>query len=165
MTDPTPPSLPNFPAELADDPLFQAQIAAETTRRLALATTVHADPTVLYADLQSFGAPSSALDTYFDRVHLPGRAMAVLVAHLSRPYAPDIWEKIVRSLTRPDARPTLPMLSWAYGIERDTARRWLLANALSAMATFAEVSALPGIEAYQSLFGPTMLPKHTRRPS
>ena len=162
MTDSTSPSAQDLLAELANDPRYQAQLMAQEANRLAAESQFWADPAVLYADLQAFGAPATALDTWFDRVPLSGRAMGVLIAHLPRPYAPPIWESIVRSLTRRDARPALPMLCWAYSIERSAPRRWLLANAIGAMATLAEVSGLPDIETYEALFRPGLQPPHKR---
>ena len=162
MTDPSPPSAHDFLAELVNDPRYQAQLAAQEAERVALATQVFADPTVLYADLKAFGAPETALDRCFDRVPLSSRAIGILVAHLPRPYAPSMWEKIVRSLARPEARPALPMLCWAYRIERVATRRWLLANAIGAMARLSEVSDLPDIAGYAPLFQPGMTPPHRR---
>ena len=164
MTDLSPPPPNDAIAALLNDPRFQAQRAREEAERMALETQRYADPTVLRADLEAFGAPATALETYFNRVPLSSRSMAILIAHLPRNYAPPVWESIVRSLSRPEGRPALPMLCWAYRIERVPARRWLLANAIGAMAKLGEVSDLPDIATYEALFRPGMVPPH-RRPA
>ena len=175
MTDPPPDESPDHPtraapptaqdrlAELFADPELRARREAMEARQLAFGSQMWADPTALYADLVRFGAPATALDTCFDGVTLTARTMGVLVVQLPRNHAPDIWERVVRSLSRPTARPVLPMLRWAYRIERDARRRWLLANAIGAMARLEEVRDLAGIEAYEPLFRPGLEPPHRRK--
>lgn len=155
---------PDVLAALADDPRYREHLRQQEEARLAAAAEFFADTSVLHADLRALGLPANALATYFDRLPMPGRAMGVLVAHLPRPYAPSVWESIVRSLTRPDARPALPMLRTAYQFERQPARRWLLANAMSAMVPFAEVRDLPEMAQYEPLFRHGFTPPHLRRP-
>ena len=60
---------------------------------------------------------------------------------------------MIRSLGVPDARGiALEPLCNAYLNERDPNLRWVIANALSAMARLGELTHLPGIEEYSALF-------------
>jgi hypothetical protein len=75
------------------------------------------------------------------------------VAHLGQAHHPRVWEGIVRALSAPAARAeALGPLREAYRAETAPERRWLLANALGAMASFVEVGDLDGIAEHRSLF-------------
>jgi hypothetical protein len=75
-----------------------------------------------------------------------GAAVPILARHLGRPHHPRVWEGIVRALSTSAARvEALGPLRDAYRVEAAPERRWLLANALGAMASFDEVADLNGI--------------------
>lgn len=148
-----------------DDDLHAAMREAQALALAAQAAVSYADPSALVAELCAAGFPEDALARHFVGEVMTLAASGILCAHLPRPYDAATWERIVRSLTRREARAALAPLAWAYRIERDPARRWLLANALSAMATFAEVGALPEIAQYESLFhAGGLVPPHARTP-
>ena len=153
------------PKPIADptaDAAWQAMLAEQELARVAASAVFFVDPAQLHAELAALGYAESALAARFDGLVLTGRAIAVLVAHLPRPYAPAVWESIVRSLARREARPAFAALATAYRFERVPERRGLLAHAIAAMVTFHEASDLPGIEAYASLFGPSYAPPPMR---
>ena len=157
---PQPPPEPT--PDPAADAAWQAMLAEQEMARVAASAVFFVDPAQLHAELAALGYAESALAARFDGVVLTGRAIAVLVAHLPRPYAPRVWENIVGSLARREARPAFAALATAYRFERVPERRGLLAQAIAAMATFHEASGLPGIEAYETLFGPSYAPPPMR---
>jgi hypothetical protein len=99
------------------------------------------------------GAPARSVYDFVAAGGAPAAAIPVLVAHLRRPHHPRIAEGILRALATPVARAV------AFGPLRDLfiappreGQRWDVANALSAMASFAEVRDLAGMGEFAPLF-------------
>lgn len=104
---------------------------------------------------------SSRCGISYRQLTLPLDAILILVAHLSEPHHPRIWEGIVRALSIKRARDlAFESLKRFYVAETVESRRWLLANAIGAMAKFTEVKDLPGIKEYRVLFNKPRKPPH-----
>lgn len=141
--------------ELEADPKWVAARDAREARHRARADGIEADARSVYADLAAAGVSVGSLEELSRSQHLfpPGACAVLLLRHLDVPHLPAVREWLIRTLSVSTARAACyERLRAAYAAERDGEFRWLLANALSSMASFGEVSDLPGMERYAELF-------------
>ena len=151
-------------AEFLADPAYQAKVEAQAREHEVRLAEFRRVTAPLAEELTASGLPAGALETYCaDVPELPPQAVAALVSHLNHPQPPAAFEAIVRSLSRSDARAARPALERVFVAEDEPNRRWLVANAIAAMAKLKEVSHLPGMSEYAKLFHRTP-PKPPHRP-
>ena len=90
------------------------------------------------------------------RIETPIEAVPVLLRHLERRHLPVVREGLLRALSRPHLRDAaLVPLMRLFQLTQDSNERWLIANAISSMARFKDVSELSGIAEYRGLFKKT----------
>ncbi len=139
--------------QLDGDPEWVAKRDAREARRAERAKLIAADEASVVADLATVGVAITSVYDFVGKQIVPDVALPVLVQHLKVEHHPRIREGIIRALSVPSARAiAFELLCDVYRSERDPTLRWVAANALSGMARFEEVAALPGIEEFVALF-------------
>lgn len=147
--------------QLEQDPSYQARVAEREANIDALSQVDRADETALLAELRARGVAVDSVWDFVSTTDAPLDAIPILVAHLSEPHRPRVWEGIVRALSIKRARDgAFETLKRLYRTETIESRRWLLANAIGTMAKFTEVKELPGIEKYRTVFNRPRKPPH-----
>ena len=147
--------------ELEQDPSYQARVAERQASTDALSQVYRADEATLVAQLRARGSAVDSVWDFVSTTDAPLDAIPILVAHLSQSHHPRVWEGIVRALSIKRARDgAFEFLKRFYVTETIESRRWLLANAIGAMAKFTEVKELPGIEQYRAVFNKPRKPPH-----
>ena len=152
MPSPRSKSAADFAAELAQDPAYQARLAAQEAARTEAARAFAADAADVVAELRAAGVAVESIGAIGDSVPLSEASVAVLVRHLEQPHRSDVWESMVRSLSQSTASAARPALERLFAAESEPSRRWLLANALSAMVAYRQVAHLPGMVEFRPLF-------------
>jgi len=153
-----------FARSLATDPGYQARMAAQAAATESLERSCADDEAGLLEELGAAGAPVTSVYDFVNAGGAPPAAIPTLLAHLRQQHHARIWEGIVRSLSVKHAHDAaLLTLVELYRVEESRDRRWVLANAISSMATFAEVAHLDRINEYRPLFRQSL--KHRSRPS
>ena len=146
---------------LEQDPTYQARVADRQANIDALSRVYRADEAALVAQLRARGIAVESVWDFVSTTDAPLDAIPILVAHLSESHHPRVWEGIVRALSVKRARGNaFESLKRFYVTETVESRRWLLANAIGAMAKFTEVKELPGIKEYRVLFNKPPKPPH-----
>ena len=146
---------------LEQDPNYQARVAERQANIDALSQVYRADEAALVAQLRARGIAIESVWDFVSTTDAPLSAIPILVAHLSQSHHPRVWEGIVRALSAKSARDgAFEPLKHFYVTETVESRRWLLANAIGAMAKFTEVKELPGIKQYRVLFNKPRKPPH-----
>jgi hypothetical protein len=146
---------------LEQDPTYQARVAERQANIDALSQVYRADEAALVAQLRARGIAVESVWDFVSTTDAPLDAIPILVAHLSEPHEQRVWEGIVRALSVKSARDgAFESLKRFYVTETIESRRWLLANAIGAMAKFTEVKELPGIKQYRVLFNKPRKPPH-----
>jgi hypothetical protein len=139
--------------QASHDPTYDARLAEQRERVAALAAACALDERELLLELRDAGVRVTSVWDFIAVGGATPAAVPILVAHLSRGHHERIWQGIVRALSVAHARgAALGVLSDLYRAETDRNRRWLLANAIGAMAELEEVRDLPDIEDYHSVF-------------
>ena len=139
---------------LEADPEYQGRLARHDAAADELARICADDEAELLAELASLDINAESVYDFVNGGGAPVEAVPVLVAHLTQPHHPRIWEGIVRALSVSRAREfALEPLKQAYKKEPASDRRWILANAIGTMAKLREVQDLDGIAQYKALFG------------
>ncbi len=147
--------------KLEQDPNYQARLAERQANTDALGQVYRADEAALVGQLGATGIAISSVWDFVSTTDAPLEAIPILVAHLSQSHHPRVWEGIVRALSIKRARDgAFESLKRCYVAETIESRRWLLANAIGAMAKFTEVKELPGIEQYRAVFNRPPKPPH-----
>jgi hypothetical protein len=147
--------------QLASDPEHVVRQRERERRSAQSLRKCTADEAELVAQLRSAGFLVASVQEYVASGGAPVGAVPILVSHLDQPHDPRIWETIVRALSVRHAHDAaLPRLSQLYSAEKDPDRRWILANAIGAMAKLREVRHLPGIDQYHALFRQSYKPAH-----
>ena len=145
---------------LEQDPNYQARVAEPQANTDALSQVYRADEAALVA-LRARGIAVESVWDFVSTTDAPLDAIPILVAHLSESHHPRVWEGIVRALSVRRARDgAFESLKRFYLTETIESRRWVLANAIGAMAKFTEVKELPGIEQYRAVFNRPRKPPH-----
>ena len=152
-------------SELVDrlelDPNYQARAAERQANIDALSQVDRVDEAALVAQLRARGIAVESVWDFVSTTDAPLDAIPVLVAHLSEPHRPRVWEGIVRALSIKRARDgAFEALKRFYAAETLESRRWLLANAIGTMAKFTEVKELPEIGQYRTVFNRPRKPPH-----
>jgi hypothetical protein len=146
---------------LEQDPTYQARVADRQAKIDTLSEVYRADEAALVAQLRTRGIAVESVWDFVSTTDAPLDAIPILVAHLSEPHHPRVWEGIVRTLSIKRARDgAFESLKRFYVAETVESRRWLLSNAIGAMAKFTEVKELPGIKEYRVLFNKPRKPPH-----
>ena len=146
---------------LEQDPDHQARVAERQASMDALDQVYRADEAALVAQLRARGIAVESVWDFVSTTDAPLDAIPILVAHVSESHHPRVWEGIVRALSAKSARDgAFESLKRFYVKETVESRRWLLANAIGAMAKFTEVKELPGIKEYRALFNRPRKPPH-----
>jgi len=139
--------------QLEADPEWVAKRDAREARHAERAKLIAADETSVISDLAAVGVAVSSVYDFVGNQLAPDVALPVLARHLKVEHHPRVREGIIRALGIPSARRVaFDLLCDVYRSERDSTLRWVAANALSGMARFEDVSALPGIEEFAALF-------------
>ena len=147
--------------QLAADAAYQAGLDDQRRRLEALAAACAADEHDLVQELRDQDIRVTSVWDFVALGGAPTAAVPVLVSHLSREHHERIWEGIVRALSVKHARvPALGALTSLYRSEANQHRRWLLANAISSIASLNEVRDLPDIENFRALFRESRKPEH-----
>ena len=145
---------------MEQDPNYQARVAEPQANTDALSQVYRADEAALVA-LRARGIAVESVWDFVSTTDAPLDAIPILVAHLSESHHPRVWEGIVRALSVRRARDgAFESLKRFYLTETIESRRWVLANAIGAMAKFTEVKELPGIEQYRAVFNRPRKPPH-----
>ena len=146
---------------LEQDPDHHARLAEGQANIEALSEIYRADEAALVEQLPARGIAVESVWDFVSTTDAPPDAIPILVAHLSESHHPRVWEGIVRALSAKSARDgAFESLKRSYVTETVESRRWLLANAIGAMAKFTEVKALPNIKEYRALFNKPRKPPH-----
>jgi hypothetical protein len=146
---------------LEQDPNYQACVAERQANTDALSQVYRADEAALVVQLRARGIAVESVWDFVSTTDAPLDAIPILVAHLSESHHPRVWEGIVRALSVRRARDgAFESLKSFYLSESIEIRRWVLANAIGAMAKFTEVKELPGIEQYRAVFNRPRKPPH-----
>jgi hypothetical protein len=146
---------------LEQDPNYQACVAERQANTDALSQVYRADEAALVVQLRARGIAVESVWDFVSTTDAPLDAIPILVAHLSESHHPRVWEGIVRALSVRRARDgAFESLKRFYLTETIESRRWVLANAIGAMAKFTEVKELPGIEQYRAVFNRPRKPPH-----
>ena len=146
---------------LEQDPDYRARVAERDANLDALSQVYRADEAALVAELRARGIAVGSVWDFVSTTDAPLTAIPILVAHLSESHHPRVWEGIVRALSIKSARDgAFESLKRFYLAETVENRRWLLANAIAAMAKFTEVKELPGMKEYRTLFNKPRKPPH-----
>ena len=145
-----------FVGELERDPVHKERRAVQDAALAKRAAEAAADEASLVRDLEDAGVSvTSVYDLVNDVITTP-HAVPVLLGHLGRPHLPVIREGILRALAYSHLRQgALSSLKDLFSGATEPGERWLIANAMAAMATLKELSELAGINEYAGLF------KHT----
>jgi hypothetical protein len=139
--------------QLEADPEWVAKRDAREARHAERAKLIAADEAPIILDLAAVGVVVSSVYDFVGKQLAPDVALPVLARHLNVEHHPRIREGIIRALGIPSARGVaFEVVCDVYRSERDPTLRWVAANALSGMARFEEVAALPGIEEFVALF-------------
>lgn len=139
--------------QLEADPEWVAKRDAKAARHAERARQLADDEAPVIAELAAVGVTVSSIYDFVGTQLAPDCALPILVRHLSMEHHPRIREGLIRALGIPSARSVaFELLCDVYRGERDPTLRWVAANALSSMARFEEVAALPGIEEFVALF-------------
>jgi hypothetical protein len=139
--------------QLEANPEWVAQRDARAARHAERGRQITADAVPIIAELASVGVTVSSVYDFIGKQDAPDLALPILVRHLQLEHHPSIREGLIRALGIPSARKiAFGPLRDAFRTERDPALRWVIANALSGMARFEEVSDLPGIQEFAELF-------------
>jgi hypothetical protein len=140
--------------ELEADPNWVAAQESRKARHRMRLDAITVDIGTVLADLQAIGENVSSLAGFVNGTAEPTpSAMKVLVRHLDVEHHPAVHNSLIRALSISTAKDAA--FKWLYRrfpFERDPNVKWLIANALSAMARFHELRDLPGIEEYRMLF-------------
>jgi hypothetical protein len=146
---------------LEQDPDYRTRMAERDAKIDALSQVYHTDEAALVAQLRARGIAVESVWDFVSTTDAPPDAIPILVAHLSEPHHPRVWEGIVRALSAKSARDgAFESLKRFYVAETVESRRWLLANAIGEMAKFTEVKELPGMKEYRALFNKPRKPPH-----
>jgi hypothetical protein len=143
-----------FVAELAQDAGYQAKLAERQAVATAQGVAASKDESQLIVELRAAGVRASSVYDFVGKQVAPSAAGPVLVRHLSLPHVPVVREGIIRALSRSDFRAVaLEALREGFRQSTEHSERWLLANALAAMARLPELEPqLPGISEFAELF-------------
>lgn len=141
--------------QLEADPTWIANRAARKTRLADSEEKVRAEEAPILADLAVAGVKAASVYDFVGKRAAPSEAIPILVRHLGRAHSPNVREGIIRALGVPSARTAaFEILCVAYRAEPEPHLRFAIANALSAMSRFDELTELPGIEKFVALFDP-----------
>src|SRR2546427_10098759 len=147
-----------FVDELQQDPVYRERSAAREAARDKRAVESVLDEADLVRELAGAGVHVDSVYDFLNDVITPLRAVPVLLRHLELPHIPAIREGLLRSLAYSHLRPSaLGHLKARFRATVEPGERWLVANAIAAMASLKEVADLPGVAEYAKLF------KHTPR--
>src|SRR6266566_4055211 len=147
-----------FVDELQQDPVYRERSAAREAARDKRAVESVLDEASLVRELAGAGVHVDSVYDFVNDVITPLRAVPVLLRHLELPHIPAIREGLFRSLAYSHLRSSaLDHLKAHFQATVEPGERWLVANAIAAMATLKEVADLPGVTEYAKLF------KHTSR--
>ena len=140
--------------ELEADPNSVAARNPRNARHNARVEQHAADLQSVLADLRSVGAFAVSLNDFINGGQVPRpEAIEVFVRHLDQQHLPSVHESLLRCLSISTARSgAFDWLRRRFLVELDPNLKWLIANALSAMARLDELRELPGIEEYRDLF-------------
>ena len=139
--------------QLQADPKWVSERVTREVRRKSLEEQFEAEEAPIIADLAAAGADTTSTGDFVGKLAAPPEASRILVRHMGRGYSLAVREALIRALGVPWAREAaFEPLCAMYRIERDPHFSFLIANALSGMARFEDVSALPAIEQHASLF-------------
>jgi hypothetical protein len=146
---------------LEQDPDYRTRMAEREANVDALSQVYRADEAALVAGLRDRGIAVESVWDFVSTTDAPPDAIPILVAHLSESHHPRVWEGIVRALSIKGARDgAFESLKHFYVAETVESRRWLLANAIAAMAKFTDVKELPRMNEYRTLFNKPRKPPH-----
>jgi len=139
--------------ELEANPQWVAQRAAKEARSKERAKRCDEDEAGLLRDLAGVGVICGSVYDFVRGGSTPAAAFPVLVAHLDMPHMPAIRDGIIRALTRAEAKPLVfDKFMRLYSSDTDPNLRWVIADALSQIAKFEEVSHLAGKDFFHELF-------------
>ena len=144
--------------ELERDPIYRKRRAARDSATDKRAVEAVLDEAGLVRELGATGVHVDSVYDFVNDVITPLRAVPVLLRHLELPHIPAIREGLFRSLAYSHLRSSaLDHLKAHFQATVEPGERWLVPNAIAAMATLKEVADLPGVTEYANLF------KHTSR--
>ena len=137
--------------ELESDPEWVRERDEREAKHRKRAEMLDANESSLVADLKAVGLD---VDSVYDLVHSPNHdAIPVLAMHLSRDYHELIREGIIRALSVRAAKDAVgSRLIEMFPAERNPVMQFAIANALSQMYSYQDVSHLAGISEYRGLF-------------
>ena len=139
--------------QLEADPEWVAKRDARDSRYAERESRIRAEQKPILDDLAEVGITVSSVYDLVGKQAAPAASFPVLLKHLACAYPSVIREGIIRALGLPAARAVaLEPLSTAYSKEADPNLRWVIANALSGMASLSELKHLSGIEEYSAFF-------------
>ena len=139
--------------QLESDPNWVRQRDEREATRQQAERMLAANEEPLVADLRSAGLNVESVYDLVNSANKYDAAIAILADHLKRKYHKRIREGIIRALSLPAAREEVGQsLIEMFSLEPDEHMRFVIANALSQMVAFADVSQAEGISEYKSLF-------------
>lgn len=143
-----------FSAELERNAEYQGRLARNKRDAEAQGEAAAADERPLVADLERSGLRIHTVYDLVNDIATPPEAVPDLLHHLDVPHLPIVREGILRALAYSHLRAAaLDPLKQFFARSQISSERWLAANALSTMASFAELrTAVSGIEEFAQLF-------------
>jgi hypothetical protein len=141
--------------QLEADPEWVAKRDTRETRNADRASRIQVDEKPILDDLAAIGITVSSVYDFVGKQAAPVASFPVLLRHLNIGHQQVVREGIIRALGLPSARGVaFEPLCIEYSKETDSNLRWVIANALSGMASFNELAHLPGIAEFSGLFDP-----------
>jgi len=140
-------------ALLAKDADYQRRMAEQEVRLAQAAADFRKDEESVIRDLNAAGIPADSLNDFMSSAPTPMAAAPILLRHLTVPHIPRVRDIILRVLADSHLRSVaLAPLLEMFRSAADPNERWLLANAISTMAPFNEVTHVQGLGDFRGLF-------------
>jgi hypothetical protein len=138
--------------ELERDPTYQKRRAEQDAAVARRAAEAASDEEQIVGELRAAGVRVNSVYDFIEVV-TPVEAVPVLLRHLTQSHTPVIREGLLRALAYSHLRaPALGGLKDLFRAAHDPGERWLIANAIAAMAALEDVRDLSGIDEYAKLF-------------
>ena len=142
-----------FMQQLESDPEWVRNRDEREAKQQERARMLAENEAPLVADLNAAGFPVASVYDFVNSANTYEAALPILADHLVREYHERIHEGILRALSVPAAKQLVgDSLIAEFQNESDPNMRFVIANALSQMYLFSEVSHIGGISEHKALF-------------